>query len=205
MKYKTINGSDRTILQKNGDVAVHFKYGEYIKGNTTTDAGAAYVIDATAQTNDRHTIVQLYPLAADGGAPSSANEYLQCAGMVDFTVPTDPYYSGKFFYKAPTLTSSSSSSVDGLWYKVLTGTAINDGVTYTVGEIFQSVGTTVTGTGTFELEAPPICDCSYDREAEFKKKLMNCGDEVTGIGTDYNGFTPQTSNNYLEENYFGSH
>jgi hypothetical protein len=221
MKYKAIYNQSLKLLDRDGNICkdpttgqkYQFVNGELTIVDTTTDT-AGYRIEAVTRSTAGESLNQLFTLDYEPDAVdwTDQDEAIQGGGLLISGTAgnpwaaeaTDPYWNQRLFYKAPTLTSSSSSAVSGLYYKVLTGTAINSGTTYVVGDIFQAVSTTVTGTGTFELETPPKYGCEYDAAAEFKKKLLVNGDETIGYGTPANGFTPMISNSYSDTDFIGT-
>ena len=220
MKYKAIYNQSLKLLDRDCNICkdpttgqkYQFVNGELVIVDTTSDS-AGYIIVATTRSTAGESLMQLFSLDHDPDAVDWTNqdEALEGGGCLASDTEhnpwaaeaTDPYWNARLFYKAPTMTGTHAV-VEGLWYKVLSGTVTHDSVAYTVNEVFLATTTATFGTGTFELETPPKYGCEYDRACEFKKKLLANGDEVTGYGTPANGFTPMSSNSYEDVDFIGT-
>lgn len=114
------------------------------------------------------------------------------------------------FFEAPVIaTTTNLPNVAGIYYEVLSGTAIYNSVTYTKGEQFVSEGggvIAVTGSGTYALCIPPALAKKADEflAENFKIKHLKLGDESSSY-FDWNagGFEPRDSQDSPDTDFFG--
>lgn len=218
MRY--ISPIQRLELHRNDGKIINqpFYNGELIVGddfsrNGTTIGGgtpkAAYVLDCIDKTDASEDVQLLpkYPTDLSGATYPGGNMW-EGAGMgtldgIPMSAPSTPLGSlesgYRIFYEAPKLPLSGAadtyvSTFSGVYYEVFYGTAWHNGVPYTHGEEFMTIGTSgtsgVSGTGSIALTLPPALRVDYDQHyTEWSKlKYANIGDESMNIyAPDYPG------------------
>lgn len=151
------------LIAVDGTVLHRFKNGSLIIGDPTLDtAGNAIPVTFTGTDSQKYT--NLYSAGATD---------LEKIGL------------GNIFFEAPPIASPATNTIDdtGVWYQVLTGTVIYNGVTYKAGELFLSVDTfdDSTGTGTFALDVPhqfKLSPVEHNQRSEYYKTTqLAIGDE----------------------------
>lgn len=213
MRYISQHG-DLILLQNDGTIAHRFGIDGVLNvGTLTTDVGASNVIDAAVQADTDDNIQRVYDDDLDGNVASC----LEMIGQGSLDLSTDQggasalttlSEGNRLFYKAPTLSSGDNvANVDGVNYKVLSGTTIYDGTTYSKGETFQADGsvTTTSGTGTFRIDLTDElkAECTTDRAGLFHEKSLKSGDEpgaywsFTDNGTDSRNSLTSTDSDYF--------
>ena len=116
-------------------------------------------------------------------------------------VDLDPVITIGQYYESPYLSIGATSvpTLRGLVYRVNSGTVIYKGMSYTVGQEFETDGTTTATTGTtgatFTITIPPSIKAREmdNRDAMFREKHLLTGNEATGYHswTALGGFLPK--------------
>lgn len=176
MRYKS-KSLNLALFEKSGVRKHQFYNGVLIVGSPTTNSGAGNYIDATAQTDDKKTLMPQYATDLAGATTNK----LQMAGLGEISA-TD-LSKERMFVEAPELSTGSTAvpATAGLWYEVLRGKVTYKGVEYSAGEMFVTDGSirAVTGTGKFAITYAPD-GCCQNRKEAFKMAHLQFGDEVTG-------------------------
>lgn len=216
-----------TLFKNNGERKFQFRNGVFIgtiSAPTLDKAAAGYGHELAAVRCDADGIYNILSaqIATYVTAPASGvtdAQKLEACGLGYLDGLSGDPSSGKLakgynggFFKANGISGVSGAaqwvgasgwtSKAGVWYEVLEGHAIYNGVTYLKGEIFKDDGThyptTTDSTSVIAFAIPPaLRSTSEDYRAEhFKIAKLKDGDEPAGYGPQYaGGFVANSLNN----------
>ena len=236
MRY--ISCGEPVLYDNCGNPVYRFQYNQLLIGDASTNVGSgnAIVTDYPAEGSEYCCLKdcdlqRVMPFDLQGASVvslemcglGSLNSYDSAgAGLGDIYKG----YQGMFF-EAPIWTFTTSGdlvgtpyyAINGMCFKVQSGSITYNGVKYIGGETFCITGSvtaiTVNSTGfgsnadataKLSYDLPPaLCgDCMHDRACDFANKMLLVGDESTGYHNWYNGgFVPNDSLVSTDAEWFG--
>lgn len=179
--------NDLVLYERGGKIRHKFKNGVLAVGSLTTNVGTGNSIDAALRTDFSKELMPIYSTDLLGattqclemcGLGSLTNANLAGSSLTTYEVGL----RGAFF-QAPVISTGSSTvpAAKGREFEILTGTVTYAGVTYSVGQVFVSDGSTTTtsGSGTFALSIPSSLRATKNefRTEQFKINSLAKGDE----------------------------
>lgn len=220
--------NDLVLYRNNGEIAHKFKNGVLVCGDSTTRNGTnlttdalPYTVDYYAYSSATETEIMQTLESVIATRESEADwvriekiglGYLRKLGY-DNTTALASLADGwrGIFFEAPVITPGATTipAVANIRYEVLSGSVVYDGVTYTVGDIILSDGSTTTtsGTGTFALAIPTALKNTVDQmeaEAFAQAHLLKPTDAIGYWNKINGGYTASSSMTTTDFNFIGA-